>query len=206
MAHPCLRCALSHCVAVVGVSRSPEAGDHCCKVGLTGLGHPFAQANNDYRFLTTRLFFDVSVQERETRRGDFVVTDAQEILPGEIWEVTTSEAGSTKTCHVLEATCEVIGRVDPSLPKPAAALGDAAASRDADSYLPIRADWSAYVAMRETSGADSLLQHVSWEHRGEYERGISRLWLKRMTAEGEEGRIKLEIARRYVYACVCSNR
>ncbi|KAI4525530.1 hypothetical protein K525DRAFT_191326 [Schizophyllum commune Loenen D] len=162
-------------------------------------------ANNDYRFLMTRLFFDVSVQERETRREDFVITDAHEVLPGEIWEVTTREAGSTKTCHVLEATCEVIGRVDPSLPKPAAALGDAAPSRDADSYLPVRADWSAYVAMRETSDADSLLQHVSWEHRGEYERGMSRLWLKRMTAEGEEGRIKLEIARRYVYACVCSN-
>ncbi|KAL1758422.1 hypothetical protein FB107DRAFT_207218 [Schizophyllum commune] len=166
--------------------------------------HP-KQATIAVRFLMTRLFFDVSVQERETRREDFVITDAQEVLPGEIWEVTTCESGSTKTCHVLESTCEVIGRVDPSLPKPAAALGDAAASRDADSYLPVRADWSAYVAMRETSGADSLLQHVSWEHRGEYERGISRLWLKRAAAEGEEGRIKLEIARRYVYACVCSN-
>ncbi|KAL1677929.1 hypothetical protein EV122DRAFT_213139 [Schizophyllum commune] len=166
--------------------------------------HP-KQATIAVRFLMTRLFFDVSVQERESRREDFVITDAQEVLPGEIWEVTTCESGSTKTCHVLEATCEVIGPVDPSLPKPAAALGDAAASRDADSYLPVRADWSAYVAMRETSGADSLLQHVSWEHRGEYERGISRLWLKRMPAEGEEGRIKLEIARRYVYACVCAN-
>ncbi|KAL1692848.1 hypothetical protein GGG16DRAFT_111748 [Schizophyllum commune] len=166
--------------------------------------HP-KQATIALRFLMTRLFFDVSVQERETRREDFVITDAQEVLPGEIWEVTTREAGSTRICHVLEATCEVIGRVDPSLPKPAAALGDAAASCDADSYLPVRADWSAYVAMRETSGADSLLQHVSWEHRGEYERGISRLWLKRAVAEGEEGRIKLQIARRYVYACVCSN-
>ncbi|KAI5896677.1 uncharacterized protein SCHCODRAFT_01189024 [Schizophyllum commune H4-8] len=55
------------------------------------------------------------------------------------------------------------------------------------------------------SGADSLLQHVFWEHRGEYERGISRLWLKRIEAEGVQGRIKLEIAKRYVYACVYSN-
>ncbi|KAL1743613.1 hypothetical protein HDZ31DRAFT_40528 [Schizophyllum fasciatum] len=158
--------------------------------------HP-KQATIAVRFLLTHLYFDVSVQERWTWKDDFVIIDAQEAHREQVWRITTGEGGTTQTYHVLEATCEVIGGVDPSLPAPP--------SGTAYSALPIRADWSNYVAMQESGGADSLLQHVSWEHKGEYERGISRLWLQRIATEGNEGREKLDVARRYVYACIVPN-
>ena len=40
----------------------------------------------------------------------------------------------------------------------------------------------------------------------EYDRGISKLWLKRMGNEGLVGGVKKAIAERYVLACVVGNR
>jgi hypothetical protein len=50
------------------------------------------------------------------------------------------------------------------------------------------------------------MEHLKWTNHEEYERGISKLWLKRIQNEGELGAAKLDAAERYVLACVVSNR
>ncbi|TRM63985.1 hypothetical protein BD626DRAFT_536682 [Schizophyllum amplum] len=153
------------------------------------------QATMAVRFLMTRLYFDVSVEAKTSWRDDTIIVDAQEVLHGEVWKITTREAGRDVQYHVLEATCEVIGLADPSLPSPVTALHDA---ESPVSCIPVRADWSAYVALRQTSptvAGDSLLQHVSWEHRGSMTEGSG----------GDVGRVKLAVARRYIYACIVAN-
>jgi hypothetical protein len=127
-----------------------------------------------------------------------VVIDAEELVEGEMWSITTRSTSSTHVWYVLEATCEVVGHpllsTSPGL-----------------SRLPLRADWWAYIESRisqpPTFGRTTpLIEHLKWTNHEEYERGISKLWLKKIRAEGELGTAKLLVAERYVLACVVSNR
>lgn len=118
-------------------------------------------------------------------------------MSSEIWSVTLEypQNRRRKTLYVIEATCEVVGR-------PLKATSEGAVS------LPIRADWSAYIERRSTSSAsgESLLSHLKWSCHEEFDRGISRLWLKRVEGEKELGVAKWTVAQRYVLACVVGNR
>ncbi|KAF7314415.1 Abhydrolase-3 domain-containing protein [Mycena kentingensis (nom. inval.)] len=148
------------------------------------------------RFLLTRLFFELSgngfdgPQEEsgwKWKRGQIV--DVQLLVEKEIWKITVNHGRKeSEAFYVLEQTCE-----------PLTALAEAPSSG-----LPIRADWSAYIAQR-TSDATPLISRLSWSNHEEYERGISRVWLKRVAEEGDDGRVKLATAERYILACVVGN-
>lgn len=150
------------------------------------------------------MFFCISighgVEDFARGTGRRLVLDAQEVIPDEIWKITFLSFASTKVFYVLEATCEVIGEVD------SATSAGAAAS----SIANLRADWSHYITTRLVStrriedNLQSLWDHVHWTNHEEYDKGISRHWLS--TLEGDLGSAKLTIARRYVLACLVSNR
>ena len=126
-----------------------------------------------------------------------IVLDTQEIIPNEIWRVTITKAdAASSTCnfYVLEGTCEVVGFAESS-------------SEHQPQEVPLRADWSAYIHHRRHSSTSpsSLYNHIKWDGYEEYEKGISRLWLSRLS-DGDEDKMKLVVARRYVFACVVGNR
>lgn len=139
-----------------------------------------------------------------------VVVSVREVIPGEIWEVTTmtvaqrSIAAKKESFYVLEPTCEVIGRpptVPPLLPE---------TLPDTQRSLPIRVDWAEYVTDRVISLAEApgkrLLDRVQWANYEEYQNGIGRHWLKRTQSEGEVGESKRRVAEKYVLASVVENR
>ncbi|KAI0055313.1 hypothetical protein BV25DRAFT_1767857, partial [Artomyces pyxidatus] len=158
------------------------------------------------RFLLTRVWFALSVG---SARGDpfewlrDVVVDAQETVPGEVWTVSVRGAasGDVEHFHVLEATCEPIGRLPPANPSDLELFGF-----DPNVH-PLRADWAAYIS---DHGTASLPKSLRWAHQAEYERGISRHWRKRMDdmrkGEGADLAVALlDTAERYVLACVVGN-
>ena len=107
---------------------------------------------------------------------------------------------------MLEATCEPVGHAEIA-PQP----GGRADDMDGASALPIRADWSEHIrrCLNGPPGSGrtaAMLDQLKWANREEYERGISRLWLRRVEKEGELGAVKRTVAERYVLACVISNR
>ena len=128
------------------------------------------------------------------------VIDAQEVVPNEIWRITFRSTHSTDTFFVLEATCEVIGQ--PSI------------TRIIHNQPRLREDWQAYVAIRQQDESRipsnqsilTLSEYLRWTNHEEYLTGISKLWLSKLKVEGETGVKKLTVARRYVLACVVSNR
>lgn len=149
------------------------------------------------RYLLTRLWSGLSTITwcAKSVRASWlydVVTDVEEIVKGEIWYVTTrnSRSGDLQAFHVLEATCEVLGSVE------------GAPSNDS-----LRADWAAYVQQRKESPDDSspLCEAMRWADHGEYERGISRHWLRRTAQMGPQGEALRTIAERYTLACVVGN-
>ncbi|KAK0188164.1 hypothetical protein F5146DRAFT_1062256 [Armillaria mellea] len=148
------------------------------------------QARVAVRFLLTRLFFSVSVGE-DWMSGTLV--DAQEVIKGEIWCITMQHRSARESFYVLEATCEVVGRPP--------------ATRNQLGALPVRADWSAYIEQRASvhSSESTLVEHICWTNHEEYDRGISRHWLRRMRREGKTGAALEVIAGRYVLACVVGN-
>jgi len=163
------------------------------------------------RFVLTRLWFTVSLGA--PRPDDpfswlrACVSDVQEIVNGEIWAVTVRCASHRETFYVLEATCEVIGR--PQAPAHPSSTTPLAISPCED--IPVRADWSQYIAYRlPPAGAHTgphrpLVSHLKWADHGEYERGISAHWLRRMATRGKEGAALRAVAERYVLACVAGN-
>ncbi|KAK0503871.1 hypothetical protein EDD18DRAFT_1099171 [Armillaria luteobubalina] len=151
------------------------------------------QAKIAIRFLLTRLFFRVSVGENTRDWMAGTVVDAQQVVEGEIWCITMQHRAMRESFYVLEATCEVVGHPPGS---------------QLDVSLPIRADWSAYVERRSTlheKSPPTMMEHVCWTNHEEYDRGISRHWLKRMRREGKVGAMLEAIAGRYVLACVVGN-
>jgi hypothetical protein len=161
------------------------------------------------RFLLTRFFFSISIGAESTDLG-IVVIDAQELVEGEVWSITTRSSSSmdSEVLYVLETTCEVIGHAPP----PALSADQSGLSQLPAGRIPLRADWSAYIEARisQPSGTPgrtpSLMEHLKWTNHEEYERGMSKLWLKRIQNKGELGPAKLVVAERYVLACVVGNR
>ncbi|KZT27383.1 hypothetical protein NEOLEDRAFT_1110792 [Neolentinus lepideus HHB14362 ss-1] len=147
------------------------------------------------RFVMTRLWFAISLGKLQSNWVRGVVTSAQ-VVVGDIWVVKVRYGANEVAFYVLEPTCEVIGRLHPNIDGPDA------------SAIPIRADWSAYIDRLRATGQStsaSILSQLRWANYEEYERGISRLWLKRIESEGEVGRAKRIVAERYVLACVVAN-
>jgi hypothetical protein len=152
----------------------------------------------DPRYLLTRLWSRLSTITwcAESARAGWlydVVTNVEEIVKGEIWYVTTrnSQSGDLQAFHVLEATSEVLGSVE--------------GARSDDS---LRADWAAYVQQRKENpdNRSPLCEAMRWADHGEYERGISRHWLRRTAQMGPQGAALRTIAERYTLACVVGNR
>jgi hypothetical protein len=141
-----------------------------------------------------------------------IVTDAQEVIENEVWTVTVRSWPDVEpkgivisSFYVLAPTCEVIGRSDTT-PKSPSGVGQLSPSPG------LRVDWSAYihsccgVNVTASSNGASLLQHLKWADYEEYDRGISKLWLRRIAKDGETGVAKRLVAERYVLACVVANR
>ena len=139
-----------------------------------------------------------------------VVVGVREVVPDEIWEVTTMTvaqgpiAAERETFYVLEPTCEVIGR-PPTTSAPLTEI-----IPNTQGSLPIRADWSEYVIDSIISPAEvprkRLLDRVQWANYEEYQNGIGRHWLTRTRDEGEVGESKKRVAEKYVLASVVENR
>ncbi|KAH9911500.1 uncharacterized protein B0H18DRAFT_892711 [Fomitopsis serialis] len=163
------------------------------------------------KFVLSRLWFALSIgcgadDSKSISWLQAVVVDAQPVIPNEIWSITVEHGiGSSQqreTFYVLEATYEPVGR-------PAVAHSPGQRDPATQPDMPVRADWSKYVDRHLRSSKESttlrLLDQLKWANHEEYERGISRLWLKRIQGEGELGRAKRIVAERYVLACVVAN-
>ncbi|KAK7469096.1 hypothetical protein VKT23_003587 [Stygiomarasmius scandens] len=161
------------------------------------------------RFLLTRLFFSISIGYGDGFSWmESSVLDAQEVVKGEIWRIVVqqppsrafSRGSSQRSFYVLESTCEVVGHPPGSL------TGDASSMSG-----PLRADWSAYIAKKTNSSVSEslpdpgLISQLSWTNHEEYELGMSKIWLKNIQREGQLGRLKREMAERYILACVVGN-
>lgn len=172
----------------------------------------YANEGSSPRFLMTRFWFAVSLGGQSSENWLLgTIVDTQETVPGEIWTVNihtaadppSSSTPKVETLYVLEATCEVIGHPpQPSQPQ---------AAQSPSTIL--RADWSAYIATfaqtrQATKGSSgpSLLSHLKWANYEEYDQGISKHWLRRISSEGDAGVAKRTVAFRYVLACVVANR
>jgi len=149
----------------------------------------------------TRLWFALSVgtecgRSVRTNWLHDTITDVVEIVKGEIWSVTTRNAvsGHQQVFHVLEATCEV--------------LGLAGGARGDDEDLPLRLDWAGYIEQRKVNpnNTSSLCDAMRWADHAEFDRGISRHWIRRTEQMGEQGAALRTIAERYTLACVIGNR
>ncbi|KIJ64462.1 hypothetical protein HYDPIDRAFT_167784 [Hydnomerulius pinastri MD-312] len=155
------------------------------------------------RYVLTRMWFAVSVGSYghdSSTWAKSVVKDVQEIVKGQIWQVDVQCSGTTEAFYVLETTCEVIGH-PPSL-----ALSELA------SRSIVRSDWSAYISphllqgsLSTVPGRGSLQDSIKWSNSEDYDRGISKAWLRRVSDEGEIGASKRIVAEKYIMACVVSN-
>ncbi|KZT64625.1 hypothetical protein DAEQUDRAFT_601748 [Daedalea quercina L-15889] len=166
------------------------------------------QINVALRFVLSRLWFALSIGSGANDSKAFawleaVVVDTQPVIPQELWSVTvegiSGRSRQTETFFVLEATCEPVGCPDAAIHE----------REDHVNTLPVRVDWSGYINhhLHPTHGTASikLLDQLKWANREEYERGISRLWLKRIQNEGELGVAKRVVAEPYALACVVAN-
>lgn len=160
--------------------------------------------------MLTSFWFALSIGGR--RSEDWLhgtVVDVQEVVPGEVWSVTVCIDGdgtrvARLSCfYVLESTCEVIGH--------AAASNNSSVAAESNSLRELRVDWSAYIRRRmedapDRSSGRGVVDHLKWANYEEYDRGISRLWFKRLVKQGELGKAKRTIAERYIMASVVANR
>lgn len=155
----------------------------------------------------TRVWFAISINSRDRERmKDLVVMDACEIVPNEIWSITQKSKAGLKNFYVLEPTCEVIGTMPPNKN-----AGPSTTTVSDPAKAAMRVDWSNYVQHRlsnttEAISQPSLMSQLRWTNGEEYNRGISRLWLKRIENEGEVGEYKKKVAERYILASVVGNR
>ncbi|CCL98412.1 uncharacterized protein FIBRA_00409 [Fibroporia radiculosa] len=187
-----------------------------------GLSNPIAMrlwsSPDDERqiVIALRLWFALSVGDGNhcvaaTPQLWGIIADVQPVIKGEIWSITVVSRSKTVSImeifYVLEATCEVVGR--PSLMSPKGNSDTFASSFSELSTLPIRADWSSYIedhmSPSNSGSSSSLLSLLKWANHEEYDRAISRLWLKRIVGEGALGEAKRVVAERYVFACVVAN-
>ena len=130
------------------------------------------------------------------------VLDVQEVVPNQIWKIKVLRAqqACTQSLYVLDATCEVVEHATDQ------SDSDNCAPEPDTTATSLRADWTAFIQHHLANKTTSpLLTHLKWAHFEEYDKGISRFWLKRIELEGELGRIKRAVAEKYVLACVVAN-
>ncbi|PFH53921.1 hypothetical protein AMATHDRAFT_53581, partial [Amanita thiersii Skay4041] len=152
-------------------------------------------------FILTRFYFLISITGTSDPeiRSKHVIVDCKEVVKGEIWAIFVCSVSGKEQYYVLEATCEVIG----------SQILNEVANRSPQAAL--RADWSSYISEQTNSSRESdsrtgsLIEHLRWPNREEYDKGISQHWLKRMQNQGAEGAIRVEISRRYIMACIVAN-
>ena len=177
------------------------------------LGNRDLTLGDGNRFLLTRFWFAISIGGGNSEAWlRATIMNTQEVVPGEVWSVSFLPFDSNGrhftdlvTVYILESTCEVIGNALPTVPR----SSDSEDKSQSVTQLPLRADWSSYLqpaAHASGSKTPSLLSQLKWAHQEEYERGISRVWLARITKEEEVGAEKQRVAERYVMACVVANR
>lgn len=158
---------------------------------------------SDYctRFVLTRMWFATSIGAYGHDASTWsrcVIQDAREIVKGEIWQIIARDDRTGESCgyYVLEATCEVIGR-PPSLE-----------NEDTLGYT-LRADWTAWISRQSQApldpGPSSLLACVKWSNIEEYDRGISKAWLRRVQVQDTDSIAKRNVAERYILASVVAN-
>ena len=147
-----------------------------------------------------------------------MITDAVEIVKGEIWCITAEPILKTsdkkinekKLFYILESTCEVIGI--PSTCDQSTSGPDTNMHTLSFNSLPLRTDWSEYIQHRVLGNSfhdvppSPLINHLKWAYNEEYYHGISRHWLKRIEKEGLLGQKKRKVAERYVMASLVANR
>jgi hypothetical protein len=158
-----------------------------------------AHSNTRSRFILTRIWFTLSVGTNQRDPSAWLkhtVEDAQEVVKGDIWALTIRDGHSLAEFYVLESTCEVIGQAlnAPQLEVYSSGL---------------RADWSRYISSHTgvSAGPRNLIsENLRWANYEEYDRGISRHWLLRISGEGDANLSKKVVAERYVLACVVANR
>lgn len=122
--------------------------------------------------------------------------DAQEVVKGEIWSITVRDGSALSVFYVLGSTCEVIGRARNAPRLEVYPSG-------------LRSDWSEYISSHTCASMEPrslILEHFRWANHEEYDRGVSRHWLRRISSEGDIGLWKKVVAERYVMACVVANR
>lgn len=181
------------------------------------------------RFLLTRAWFVLSVGSPLHKTGlKIIIIDAQEVVKDEIWSVTISEPSwestselESHTFYILEQTCEVIGRTGdikhsrillrPPSWNTLSFIAPTTLIIPSHSFS-LRVDWSDYVQTRllpvgfHATPPPTLLTYLRWPNVEDYDKGVSRLWLRRIEKEGEVGAYKKVVAERYVMASVVGNR
>ncbi|KAI0084794.1 hypothetical protein BDY19DRAFT_476849 [Irpex rosettiformis] len=170
------------------------------------------ELNIALRFLLTRFWFAISIggiKADSWLRGTIIA--AEEVVAGEIWSVSflpfDQNGHRPAIFYILESTCEVIGHAPPPSHLQATE-NSCTVDKLTSTSLPLRADWSSYVhSALSRSGVEtaSVLSQLKWAHQEEYDRGISRVWLTRISNEGDAGVEKRRVAERYVLACVVAN-
>lgn len=155
------------------------------------------------RYVLTRMWFSISIGSYGHDSSAWTesrVVDVQEVPGNQVWRVYTQRKGISEAFYVVGATCEVIGHVLPRR------------STKVENECSLRPDWSAYltgvlsVPSSATLLRTSLLDRIHWSNCEDYERGISKLWLRRISREGDLGDAKRCIAERYILASVVANR
>ncbi|CAE6526749.1 unnamed protein product [Rhizoctonia solani] len=162
------------------------------------------------RFISTRVVFSLARRYNECDRSWAGVAErvvgAEEIVPDEIWKVTTaSRSGALKSFHILYDTGEVIGLAPPSPCR--GIIGQRIKHRPHIEVLDsepgeLRADWRGYI-LSAGSGANLPDMIVSGD-RESYVAGVSAFWLRGLSLE-DDGPTRRTVARRYVLSCVEPN-
>lgn len=70
----------------------------------------------------------------------------------------------------------------------------------------IRQDWGSHIVALGQDRSTSIWKYLRCANEEDFERGISKLWLKRIANEGHLGAMKRAVAQRYVMASVVANR
>lgn len=138
------------------------------------------------------MWFAVSVYGDSGRRflNEQIVT-VKRLLGDELWEITLCNSGeSVYVLFVLAMTGEAIGSQHGLQP----------------STYQLRQDWGSYITSLGRDTTKTLSKYLRCANEEDFDRGISKLWLKRMANEGRLGSMKRSVAERYVMASVIANR
>ncbi|QRV94792.1 SAP domain protein [Ceratobasidium sp. AG-Ba] len=165
------------------------------------------------RFVSTRLVFALARRyEHNDAWTKEAVVGAEEVVPDEIWKVTTKAQGEEKTesFYVLFDTGEVIGHA-PQCRSPGIIFGQRVArgrghleifDEPRGNGIVLRNDWARYIDSIERGDVPSLQDAITSADQEFYVAGISSFWLR--GPGGADPLLKM-IAARYVLACVEPN-